>query len=68
MTYKEVLMGIYEIEQAVTHLSRKELARFRQWFEEFDAETWDKQIEADAASGKLDKTAEKALTGYHTSK
>lgn len=61
-------MGIHEIEQAVTHLSQKELARFRQWFEEFDAQNWDKQIEADATSGKLDKIAEKALTGYRAGK
>lgn len=57
-------MGIQEIEQAITHLSPKELARFRKWFEEFDAQYWDQQIDADAQSGKLDKIAEKALSEY----
>jgi len=61
-------MGIQEIEQAIRQLSPKELARFRQWFEEFDAQIWDKQFEADAKSGKLDKIAEKALNGYHAGK
>jgi major membrane immunogen (membrane-anchored lipoprotein) len=58
-------MGIQEIEQAITSLTPKELARFRQWFEEFDAHGWDQQLEADAKSGKLDKIAEKAISEYH---
>ena len=58
-------MSIHEIEQAIRQLSPKDLARFRQWFEEFDAQNWDKQFEADAKSGKLDKIAEKALNEYH---
>jgi len=61
-------MGIQEIEQAIRQLSPKELARFRQWFEEFDAQNWDKQFEADAEAGKLDKIAEKALTEYRAGK
>ena len=58
-------MGIHEIEQAIRQLSPKDLARFRQWFEEFDPQNWDKQFEADAKSGVLDKIAEKALNEYH---
>ena len=48
-------MSITEIEQAIIELSPEELARFRAWFDEYDAEVWDKQIEADAKSGCLDK-------------
>lgn len=61
-------MTIQEIEQAITELSPKELARFREWFEEFDAQVWDEQIERDAKSGKLDKIAEKAIKDYHAGK
>jgi hypothetical protein len=61
-------MGIQELEQAVAHLPPKDLARFRKWFEEFDAQAWDKQLQADAKSGKLDKIAEKALNNYHAGK
>lgn len=61
-------MSITEIEQAVTRLSPKELARFRQWFEEFDAQMWDEQIEKDAKSGKLDKLVEEALSDYRAGK
>ena len=48
-------MTISEIEQAITELSPEDLARFRQWFEEYYAQVWDKQIEEDAKSGRLDK-------------
>jgi len=61
-------MTIQEIEQAVAELSSKELARFRAWFEEFDAQVWDEQIERDAKSGKLDKIADKAIRNYQAGK
>ena len=48
-------MTIQEIEQAITELQPDELARFREWFDEYYAQEWDKQIEQDAASGRLDK-------------
>ena len=51
-------------EQIVGQLSADELARFRKWFAEFDGDTWDEQIEADAAAGKLDSLAEEALAEY----
>lgn len=61
-------MTITEIEQAITQLSPQDYSRLREWFEEFDAQIWDKQIERDAKSGKLDKVAEKALHEYRTGK
>ena len=61
-------MSIQELEQAVTRLPPKELVRFREWFDEFDAKVWDKQLEADSESGKFDKIAEKALNDYHAGK
>ena len=48
-------MTITELEQAVTQLSEQELSRFRAWFDEYYAQIWDKQIEEDAKSGRLDK-------------
>ena len=61
-------MSIQEIEQAIAELSPNELARFREWFEDFDAQVWDEQFEGDAKSGKLDKLAEKALRDYRAGK
>jgi hypothetical protein len=52
---------VSEIEIAVKKLSRDELATFRDWFQEFDAEAWDKQFEADVVAGRLDALAEEAL-------
>lgn len=52
---------ISEIEAAVSKLSRKDLSTFRDWFQEFDAEIWDKQFEADVGTGRLDALADEAL-------
>jgi len=53
-------MSVQELESAVARLSPGELAAFAQWLENFVAEEWDKQIEADALSGKLDHLARRA--------
>ena len=52
------------LEEEVRKLSPEELIAFRKWFEEFDAQTWDRQIEADALAGKLDALAKEALKDY----
>lgn len=56
--------NVKSIEKAVESLPPSELAEFRRWFAEFDAAAWDKQIEQDAASGKLDGLAAEALADY----
>jgi hypothetical protein len=48
-------MPITEIKPSIIELSPEEFVRFRQRFEEYCAEVWDRQIEADAKSGRLDK-------------
>jgi hypothetical protein len=53
-------MSVEELESAVTRLSPIELARFSDWFENFIADQWDRQIEADIAAGKLDAAGRKA--------
>jgi hypothetical protein len=45
---------IEELEMAVSSLPEEDYSRFRLWFLERDWEKWDREIEADAASGKLD--------------
>lgn len=54
-------MTLSDLENAVLSLSNDELARFRAWFVEFDAEAWDRQIEDDIRAGKLDALADEAL-------
>ncbi len=53
-------MSIQELESEVTSLSKQDLAAFTQWFEDFIAESWDKQLEADVAAGRLDHLAKQA--------
>ncbi len=52
---------VEQIEGHVKELSPEELSAFREWFAEFDAETWDRQLESDVRTGKLDSLAERAL-------
>ena len=50
-----------EIVKAVQELSPEELEAFRVWFVEFDQALWDKELERDITTGRLDKLAEEAL-------
>ncbi|HEY5895220.1 MAG TPA: hypothetical protein VIT91_18520 [Chthoniobacterales bacterium] len=57
-------MSIQELEAAITRLSKEELARFSQWFEEYLADEWDRQIEADILAGRLDAAGKRAIEDY----
>ena len=57
-------MNIEKIEAEIQKLSPSELARFRSWFENFDAEAWDIQFENDVKSGALEKHAEQAIKDF----
>jgi hypothetical protein len=52
---------VEKIENEIRMLPSQELAAFREWFREFDAEAWGREIEADARGGKLGAPAEAAL-------
>ncbi|MBD0261281.1 MAG: hypothetical protein ICV85_15750 [Tolypothrix sp. T3-bin4] len=49
-----------EIEAAIRHLSEIEVRQLSNWLQEYLEEAWDKQIEADAKSGRLDKLIQQA--------
>ncbi len=57
-------MSVDEIEKAVANLTREERARILARIEELDSDKWDRQIEADAKSGKLDKPFENAMDDF----
>ena len=59
---------VEKIENEVRGLSDDELAAFRAWFHEFDADAWDRQIESDARDGKLDSLANEALEDHRAGK
>jgi hypothetical protein len=52
------------IEEEIEALSPEEFAELRDWLLERDWERWDRQIEADAAAGKLDDLFAKALAAH----
>ena len=56
------------LEQTVKQLSPSELAAFRSWFVEFDATEWDRQLEADSETGKLDRLAQGAIEEHRAGK
>jgi hypothetical protein len=53
-----------EIEKAVSDLHVDQLAEFRAWFEEYETAPFDRKIERDATSGRLDRLAEQALADF----
>jgi hypothetical protein len=53
-------MSVEDLESAVSHLSAVEFARFREWFDEFVADQWDRQIEADIGAGRFDAAGKRA--------
>jgi len=57
--------AVQQIEDAVRKLSDAQRAAFRAWFAEFDAQQWDRQIEADVAAGRLDWLIEEARRENH---
>ena len=53
-------MSVEELEVVVSRLSAEELVHFSEWFEKFLSEQWDKQIEADILTGRLDAAGKRA--------
>ena len=62
------MQAVQELQSAVSQLSADELARFREWFDEFDAEVWDRQFEKDVKSGRLDQLADQAIVDFRAGK
>lgn len=57
-------MTIEDLENAVSKLPPDQFAKFRDWFEAFDAACFDRKIERDAKAGKLDGLTEQALADF----
>ncbi len=57
-----------DIAKSVEQLTPVELAKFRAWFEAFQAREFDGAIERDAKAGKLDWLAEEALAEHRAGK
>jgi len=54
-------MSRQELEAAVKGLPPEELDAFTNWFAEYLADAWDRRIEEDIKTGKLDEAGRKAV-------
>lgn len=64
MNKKESDMSkVEEILYSIESLSEEEYTQLREWFSERDWGKWDRQIEIDSKSGKLDFLIKEALDG-----
>jgi len=59
---------IEDIEKAISQLPQDELRKFRDWYEKFDSDAWDEQIEKDAKNGRLDAIANAAIAAHKDGK
>jgi len=59
---------VEEIESALKELPESRLAEFRAWYAEFAAECWDREIEKDVHSGKLDALADEAIADFDSNR
>lgn len=58
------MTNVERLEREIAKLSREERTALREWFRRYDAEEWDRQIEEDAHSGRLDRLAEQAVEDH----
>jgi hypothetical protein len=59
-------MSVEELKSAIMRLPQPELTAFKQWFDEFFADLWDRQIQADIEAGRLDEAGRQADADFNT--
>jgi hypothetical protein len=62
------MRSVKEIQAEIAKLTPSEVRQVAKWLAEYEAEIWDKQIEEDAAAGKLDRFIEEALDEHRRGK
>ncbi|MEO7727786.1 MAG: hypothetical protein ABIS45_11080 [Burkholderiales bacterium] len=62
------MSDLEELEFKIKNLPTEELSKFRAWFIEFDHLLWDKQIDADSKTGKLNGLVAEARADYQAGK
>ncbi len=55
---------VTEIKQAVQALPEEQLEEFASWFDEYEEQRWDRQIERDQKSGPLRNLMDKARADF----
>ena len=56
---------VEQLERRIAELDAGELTELRDWFQRFDSEAWDRQIENDSKNGKLRRLLDEALADHH---
>ena len=59
-------MSLQELEAAVAQLHAEDLTAFARWFEEYLADAWDRRIEADIRTGRLDEAGRRADADFES--
>jgi hypothetical protein len=62
------MISIEVLEEQIAELDNDSFAKLRDWFIEFEQSRWDKQIEADSNSGKLDFLVNAAMAEHEAGK
>ncbi len=57
-----------QIQSKIYELTKEERTRLREWFDEFDGDSWDKDFDDFVKSGKLDPAAAKARQDHSDGK
>ena len=57
-------MSLVQLKQATTALSSLELQEFARWVKELEADDWDKEIQNDLESGRLEALIQEAEQQY----
>ncbi len=53
-----------QIQSKIYELSKEERARLREWFDEFDGDSWDKDFDENVKEKKLDDAMAKAKQSF----
>ena len=61
-------MRVEQLEEEIAKLGAEEFRTLRDWILEQDWEAWDRQIERDSVSGKLDGILKRALAQHAAGK
>ncbi len=62
------MIQVETLEQHIAELDDDSFSKLREWFLEFDQTRWDKKIEADSNSGKLDFLINAAIAEHQAGK
>ena len=60
------MTNVKEIEKAIEQLPKSEVAELAVWFEKFESELWDDQIERDATTGRFDAIYSEAAADFES--